>query len=156
MSSARGEWYGKLVGWREKTDWLPPLLARLILAAIFIQSGWGKLHNLSNVIDFFKSLGIPFPGIQAPFVAGVEFFGGLLILVGLLTPLASLLLAATMVVAILTARLGDVHSIGGFANLAEVSFLAMLLWLFWEGAGKVSVDYLLWGRRQPASGISPT
>src|SRR5262245_24200217 len=130
MSAAnRGAWYGQLEVWRQKTDWLPPLLARLILAVIFIQSGWGKLNNLSNVIDFFKSLGIPAPSLQAPFVAGVEFFGGILILLGLLTPLASFLLACTMVVAILTARLGDVHSIGGLANLAEISFLAMLLWL---------------------------
>jgi uncharacterized membrane protein YphA (DoxX/SURF4 family) len=51
------------------------------------------------------------------------------------------------VVAILTARLGDVHSIGALANLAEVSFLVMLLWLVWEGAGKASVDYF-WRRRK--------
>ena len=143
----RGAWLAKLEAWREKTDWLPPLLARLVLAIIFIQSGWGKLHNLSNVIEFFKTLGIPAPSLQAPFVAGVEFFGGILVLVGLLTPLAAFLLACTMVVAILTARLGDVHTIGGLANLAEVSFLVMLLWLVWEGAGKISLDYLLQRRR---------
>ncbi len=143
----RGAWLAKLEVWREKTDWLPPLLARLVLAIIFIQSGWGKLHNLSNVIEFFKTLGIPAPSLQAPFVAGVEFFGGILVLLGLLTPLAAFLLACTMVVAILTARLGDVHTIGGLANLAEVSFLVMLLWLVWEGAGKISLDYLLKRRR---------
>jgi putative oxidoreductase len=142
-----GGWLAKLEVWREKTDWLPPLLARFVLGVVFIQSGWGKLHNLSNVVEFFKTLGIPAPAIQAPFVAGVEFFGGILVLVGLLTPLTAFLLACTMVVAILTARLGDVHSIGALANLAEVSFLVMLLWLVWEGAGKASVDYL-WRRRR--------
>jgi putative oxidoreductase len=146
-STNRGAWLAKLEVWRETTDWLPPLLARLVLAVIFIQSGWGKLHNLSNVIDFFKTLGIPAPSLQAPFVAGVEFFGGILVLVGLLTPLAAFLLACTMVVAILTARLGDVHTLGALANLAEVSFLVMLLWLVWEGAGKVSLDHLLRQRR---------
>jgi putative oxidoreductase len=146
-STNRGAWLAKLEVWRETTDWLPPLLARLVLAVIFIQSGWGKLHNLSNVIEFFKTLGIPAPSLQAPFVAGVEFFGGILVLVGLLTPLAAFLLACTMVVAILTARLGDVHTLGALANLAEVSFLVMLLWLVWEGAGKVSLDYLFKRRR---------
>jgi putative oxidoreductase len=155
MSSTRGERFGKLAAWREKTDGLPPLLARLLLAIVFIQSGWGKLHNLSNVVDFFKSLGIPFPALQAPFVSGVEFFGGILVLVGLLTPLASFLLAGTMVVAIATARWSDVTSLGSFAALPEASYLIMLLWLVWDGAGKISLDHLFWRRRQP-SGISPT
>ena len=161
-SEKRGAWYAKLVAWREKTDGLPPLFARLILAIVFVQSGWGKLHNLSNTVDFFKQLGIPFPALQAPFVAGVELFGGLLILVGLLTPLASFLLAATMVVAIATARWSDVSSLGSFAALPEVSYLILLLWLFWEGAGRISVDHLLWRNprrapeRQPLPGISPT
>jgi putative oxidoreductase len=146
-STNRGAWLAKLEVWRETTDWLPPLLARLVLAVIFIQSGWGKLHNLSNVIEFFKTLGIPAPSLQAPFVAGVEFFGGILVLVGLLTPLAAFLLACTMVVAILTARLGDVHTVGALANLPEISFLVLLLWLVWEGAGRVSLDHLLWRRR---------
>ncbi|HEY0555151.1 MAG TPA: DoxX family protein [Thermoanaerobaculia bacterium] len=146
-SNDRGAWLAKLEAWREKTDWLPPLLARLVLAVIFIQSGWGKLHNLSNVVEFFKTLGIPAPGLQAPFVAGVEFFGGILVLVGLFTPLAAFLLAATMVVAILTARLGDAHTLGALANLPEISFLVLLLWLVWAGAGKISIDYLLRKRR---------
>jgi putative oxidoreductase len=149
MSAAnRGAWYGRLGAWREKTDGLPPLLARLLLAVVFVQSGWGKLHNLSNVVDFFQSLGIPFPALQAPFVAGVEFFGGLLVLGGLLTPPASFLLACTMVVAIATARWSDVTSLGSFAALPEASYLILLLWLVWNGAGKVSLDHLLWGRRR--------
>jgi len=150
-SEQRADWRGRLSVWRERTAWLPPLLARLVLAAIFVQSGWGKLHNLPQVVDFFKSLGIPAPALQAPFVAGVEFVGGLLLIVGLLTRLSAFLLAGTMVVAILTAKLSDVHSIGGFANLPEVSFLILLLWLVWEGAGKVSLDAWLARRRGTAA-----
>jgi putative oxidoreductase len=149
-SEQRAGWQGRLAVWRERTAWLPPLLARLVLAAIFVQSGWGKLHNLPQVIDYFKSLGIPAPALQAPFVAGVEFVGGLLLIVGLLTRLSAFLLAGTMAVAILTAKLSDVHSIGGFANLPEVSFLVLLLWLVWEGGGKASLDALIAGyRRKP-------
>jgi putative oxidoreductase len=146
-SEQRADWRGRLSVWRERTAWLPPLLARLTLAAIFVQSGWGKLHNLPQVIDFFKSLGIPAPALQAPFVAGVELVGGLLLIVGLLTRLSAFLLAGTMVVAILTAKLSDVHSIGGFANLPELSFFLLLIWLVWEGAGKASLDAWLARRR---------
>ena len=147
-SEQRAGWQGRLAVWRERTAWLPPLLARLMLAAIFVQSGWGKLHNLPQVVEFFKSLGIPAPSLQAPFVAGVEFVGGLLLLAGLLTRLSALFLAGTMVVAILTAKLSDVHSIGGFANLPEVSFLILLLWLVWEGAGRASLDAMIARRRR--------
>jgi len=150
-SEQRAGWQGRLEVWRERTAWLPPLLARLMLAAIFVQSCWGKLHNLPQVVEFFKTLGIPAPSLQAPFVAGVEFAGGLLLLVGLLTRLSALFLAGTMVVAILTAKLPDVHTIGGFANLPEVSFLILLLWLVWEGGGKASLDALIAGyRRKPS------
>ena len=41
--------------------WLPPTVARLTLGWIFLQSGWGKLHSLPKVIEFFRSLGIPAP-----------------------------------------------------------------------------------------------
>jgi putative oxidoreductase len=163
MSSARGEWFAKLSAWREKTDGLPPLFARIVLAIVFARSGWLKLHDLSSVVDYFRQLGIPAPGLQAPFVAGVELVGGVLILVGLFTPLASFLVACTMVVAIATARWSDVDSLASFANLQEVHYLALLLWLVWAGAGKLSLDHLVWGRKRPAaqgvalpSGISPT
>ena len=42
-----------------KASWLPPLLIRLCLAAVFIPSGWGKLHDLQKVTEFFAELGIP-------------------------------------------------------------------------------------------------
>ncbi|MFY9822829.1 MAG: DoxX family protein [Thermoanaerobaculia bacterium] len=146
-------WRGRLLAWREKTVWIPPLLARLALGIVFAESGWGKLHNLPKVVAFFTELGIPAPSIQAPFVACVEFAGGLLLLVGLFTPLAALLLAATMVVAIATAKMGDVHSIGDFVGLSEVAYLVLLMWLAWAGAGSVSLDGLI-GRRNQKGALS--
>jgi putative oxidoreductase len=144
----RAGWLGKLVAWREKTDWIPPLLARLTLGVIFAESGWGKLHNLPKVVAFFTELGIPAPSLQAPFVAGVEFVGGLLIFIGLFTRFAALPVSATMLVAIATAKMGDVHSIGDFVGLSEVAYFVLLMWLAWAGAGKVSIDGLLGRRNQ--------
>ena len=60
-------------------SWLPPLVAW-----VFLWSGWNKLHNLPQMIQNFTEWGIPYPNILTPFVSGVEFFGGLLLLLGLL------------------------------------------------------------------------
>lgn len=61
-------------------SWVPQTATRLALGWVFVQSGWGKLHNLENAIGYFDSLGIPATHLQAPFVAGVELVGGVLLL----------------------------------------------------------------------------
>src|SRR5579864_6037748 len=103
----------------EKFDWLPSLLSRISIGFIFIQSGWGKLHHLDKVIQFFTSLGIPAPQLQAPFVAGVELLGGSLVLLGFFTRVASVPLIGTMVVAILTPKRGDIHELGDLLFMPE-------------------------------------
>lgn len=124
-------------------DWLPGLLSRVTIGFIFIQSGWGKLHHLDKVVAFFASLGIPAPQLQAPFVAGVEFVCGTLVLLGLLTRIAAVPLIGTMVVAILTAKLKDVADLGDFFSLSEYLFIALLVWLIVKGAGAFSLDFIL-------------
>lgn len=123
--------------------WLPPTVARLGIGWIFVQSGWGKLHNLPKVIEYFTSLGIPAPQLQAPFVAGVEFVGGLLVLAGLFTRVGSVPLAATMVVALLTAKRADIASAADLFGTAEFLYLLGLGYLAAFGAGPISLDGLL-------------
>jgi putative oxidoreductase len=69
----------------------------------FVQTGWGKLHNLAKIMAFFASLNIPFPSFTAPLVSTLEFLGGLLLMLGLLSRPIALLLACNMVVAYWTA-----------------------------------------------------
>lgn len=52
------------------------LLVRLYWGWQFIQTGWGKLHNIPKIVNFFTTLGIPMPGVTAHFIAGLEFIGG--------------------------------------------------------------------------------
>src|ERR1700722_9072589 len=62
----------------------PFLLAvRLYWGWQFMQAGWGKLHDIGKVVSFFTNLGIPAPALNAYFVSGLEFAGGLLLLMGL-------------------------------------------------------------------------
>jgi putative oxidoreductase len=120
----------------------PPLLARLTLGIVFVESGWGKLHALDRVTAFFTELGIPFPGLQAPFVAATELVCGLLLLVGLATRWAALPLAATMIVAVLTAQRAQIGGVGDLAGLVEVAYLALLAGLAVHGGGALSIDGL--------------
>src|ERR1700748_3187420 len=70
----------------------PLLLAlRVYFFWQLFQTGQGKLSNIGKIIDFFKSLGIPAPEINAYFVSSLECFGGLLLVIGLASrPLAFL------------------------------------------------------------------
>ena len=122
---------------------LGPTLARLTVGLVFIGTGWGKLHTLPDVTDFFASLHIPLPGLNARVAAATEFFGGVLVLVGLCTRLAVLPMAFTMVIAILTAKRGDVHGLTDLVGFEEWSYLVFFLWLAVAGAGPLSLDRLI-------------
>lgn len=126
----------------------PFLLAvRLYWGWQLAQNGWGKLHNLSRVTDYFASLGLPAPGPTAAFVSSVELVGGILLAIGLLSRIFSLAIAIDMATAYATADRQALASVisdpGTFYAAAEYTFLfaAVLVLIF--GPGKISVDTLL-------------
>jgi putative oxidoreductase len=123
--------------------WLPPLFARLVVGWVFLWTGWTKLNNLPFMIKNFTEWGIPFPEITTPFVSGVEFVGGLLLLLGLFTRLAAAPLVIVMVVAIIAAKLGQVDSLETLLGFEEVAYMALFGWLAVAGPGPVSLDALL-------------
>jgi putative oxidoreductase len=130
-------------------SWLPQTIARVSIGWVFVQSGWGKLHNLSKVIEYFSSLGIPAPQLQAPFVASVELVGGLFILAGLFTRVVSVPLSVSMVVALLTAKSGDISSASDLFGTVEFLYLLVLGFLAAFGAGALSLDRILVRRFAP-------
>src|SRR5437879_6805586 len=103
----------------------------------------GKLHSLPQVTENFIGWGVPFPQLLAPFVSGVEFFGGLFLLVGLLTRLSAGALGITMIVAIASAKWAQVDSLETLLGFDEFEYLALFLWLAIAGAGPLSVDHWL-------------
>jgi len=131
----------------------PFLLAvRLYWGWQLIQSGWGKLHNLPKVTEFFASLGLPMPGLMAVFISCVEFFGGIFLAVGLLSRLTALLLTVNMVMAYVMADrealLSFLSDPDKFAAAAPFVFLVASLIVLTFGPGKISLDTLLL-RRYP-------
>jgi putative oxidoreductase len=125
---------------------IPPLLTRITMGHAFFLTGRGKLANFENTVEFFAAQNIPFPALNAAFVSRLEYYGGILLLVGLLTRIVAALLASTMVVALLTERAqffqswlptGDV----GPMDIDSWVFLLLLSWLVLYGPGILSLDY---------------
>ena len=129
----------------------PFLLAvRLYWGWQFAQTGWGKLGDIGKVTNFFTSLGIPAPALNAWFVSGLEFAGGILLILGLGSRLIALPLAIDMVVAYVTAdreALGKIFSDPDkFYAAAPYTFLFASLIVLLFGPGKYSLDAMLTSR----------
>lgn len=123
------------------------LAMRLYWGVNFFLSGWGKFQNIDKVIGFFKDLGIPFPEVNAYLTAGIECFGGLLLVIGLGSRLVAIPLAFTMVVALLTAHWSAVAHLwrdpDEFVRQAPFNFLLICLIIFAFGPGRFSLDAIL-------------
>jgi putative oxidoreductase len=126
----------------------PFLLAvRLYWGWQFAESGWGKLHRLGMMTDYFSSLHLPLPALTAASVSGLEFLGGLLLILGLGSRPIGLLLGLAMSVAYLTAERQARTSI--FSNPTRFynadpytfGFAALLVLVF--GPGRFSLDFLI-------------
>jgi len=125
-----------------------PLLTRITLGHAFFLTGRGKLANFDTFVSFLTDQGVPMPVMNAHVVARLEYYGGMLLVVGLLTRLVALALAGTMVVALLTERqqffeswrfTGEV----GPTDIPSFVFLVLLLWLVLFGPGVVSFDAVI-------------
>src|SRR5260370_11922821 len=78
------------------------LLVRLYWGWQLVESGWGKLHNLEKVTEFFTSLNLPMPGQMAVLISCLEFFGGIFLAIGLLSRITALALTVNMIIAYVT------------------------------------------------------
>ena len=140
---------GLLLRLAERLAFLPSLLTRLVIGQAFFLTGRGKLANFENTVSFFSGLGIPMPELNAAFVSRLEYYGGMLLIVGLLTRLVAALLGSTMIVALMTAdKEGFLNALRGIgeAGLTDVTpfvYGIFLLWLLLAGPGLLSLDTLL-------------
>lgn len=139
-----------------KLTWIGPLLVRVAVGLVFVTTGWGKLHDLDTVTEFFRSLGIPAAGFQAVLVSSIELVGGLMLIAGLGTRIASMLLVGVMAVALWTAKRGELHGVVELAGTIEVAYLVMFVWLAVYGAGAASLDHLIRKRLASAPSLAPS
>lgn len=124
------------------------LLARVAVAYGFYEPAMQKWSDIDSVATWFGSIGIPLPTLNAYMAATTEIVGVVLLTLGLFTRLISLPLMVVMVVAIVTVHLPNGFSAG--ENGFEIPLYYMLfLGIFASfGAGKFSLDHLLFGEDQ--------
>jgi putative oxidoreductase len=135
------------------------LFVRLYWGVQLTQNGWGKLHNLARVTEFFGSLGLPAPGPTATFVATVEFTGGILLIIGLFSRFIGLVLTIDMTMAYVfgdrEALLSIFSDPGKFYVADPYTFLFAALVILIFGPGMFALDtYLL--RRFPYPASTPS
>jgi len=130
--------------------WLQPVLLLVVRGWwgwSFFLTGKGKLMNLDKTTEFFASLNLPLPRLNAILAGSTECFGGLLLLFGLCSRLASVPLIFTMFVAYATADKEALHAIFSdpdkFTAATPFLFLFACLIVFAFGPGKLSLDELV-------------
>lgn len=116
------------------------LLARILLAWIFIVSGWGKVSDYAGTVGYMQAMGVS--ASLLPLVIFAELGGGLAILFGFQARVAALGLAVfSLLTAFMFHSANDMNNAINFMkNLGLAGgFLALAL----LGAGKLSIDYLI-------------
>ncbi|MCS6173709.1 HvfX family Cu-binding RiPP maturation protein [Shewanella baltica] len=112
--------YQKLLNMSRYFDGIAPLALRIYLAPVLMQAGYNKLAHFDDTVAWFANpnwgLGLPMPAVMAGLAAGTEFFGAILLLLGLATRLISIPLMVTMLVAAFT-----VHWPNGWLAIADGS-----------------------------------
>jgi putative oxidoreductase len=121
------------------------LLARVLLAALFVIFGWGKLTGFSGTVALMATLNLPVPTIAAVVVVVMEFFVGIAIVIGFYTrPLAVLLALYTLATAFIGHHywtLPDAERVANMINFYKnISIVGGLLLLGITGAGRYSID----------------
>ncbi|MBI4852849.1 MAG: DoxX family protein [Acidobacteria bacterium] len=123
------------------------LSLRLFWGWQFFLTGKGKLMNLDKTTEFFSSLNIPMPELNAMMAGSIECFGGLLLMLGLGSRLISFPLASTMIVAYMTAHIEEVKNIytnpDAFITADPFLFLLTSIIVLVFGGGFFSLDTVI-------------
>jgi putative oxidoreductase len=122
---------------------------RVVLGFLFAAHGWQKFNEwtIAGTQAAFTQMGVPAANISAPLVAGLELAGGIALILGVLTRVVAALLAVNMIGALFLvhASAGVFADKGGYELVLLLGAAALALAL--TGAGRVSVDRLLFGRK---------
>lgn len=136
-----------LIDWPQRVaqhlQWFAPLFARVVVGWVFMWTGWAKLTHLPIVTENFVGWGVPYPELLAPFVSGIEFFGGMFLLLGLLTRISAGALGVVMIIAVRAAKWEDIDSLLTLLGFEEIMYLAIFMWLAIAGPGPIAIDRVL-------------
>ena len=114
------------------------LIARILMAYIFIVAGWGKITAYSATVGYMESMGVP--GAMLPLTILVEFGGGLALLFGFQARFAAFGLGVFSLITAFLFHGGEADAINFMKNFAMAGGLFFLML---HGAGKLSLDHLI-------------
>lgn len=143
MQSASLRFAESLLARLSRTEWLGPLLLRLVFGYFWLETGWAKLHNLEFFAGRFVEWGIPWPMLSATVSGATDLIGGALLIIGLGTRLAAIPMIINMLVALAVVVLPTITTFNEFVELDEVLYVCVLFWLLMAGPGKASLDHVL-------------
>ena len=138
-------------GWPVLAD-LAPFVARIAVGAMFFLSGFYKLFTAKSAEKMQQTMveaGIAAPRKTARFVSACEFLFGALLILGLFTSLAALVLFVISLVALVTVtgKTAEGTSFGyrlsSYLDLPETLLMVILAWLVAAGPGMLSLDWVL-------------
>lgn len=139
-------WHGKFFHFVDYLQHPFLLFVRLYWGIQLLQSGWGKLHHLDKVTEYFTTLNLPGPHQMAIFISCIEFFGGLFLALGLLSRVTSVVLTINLIMAYVIGDREALFSIFSdpdkFAAAAPYVFLIASLIVLVFGPGIFSLDAL--------------
>ncbi|NOY50487.1 MAG: DoxX family protein [Chlorobi bacterium] len=122
---------------------LPLFFMRIVLAYGFWGPAMMKWNNIDGIIEWFDSMGMPMPALNAYLSASTEMAGVILLSLGLFTRLISIPLMVVMLVAIFTVHYSNGFEAGNNGFEIPLYYLLMLLSLTIYGGGKISIDYVI-------------
>jgi len=125
----------------ESTAPYASLVGRLLIAALFVLSGWGKIGGYAATQGYMHSAGVP--GGVLPLVILLELGGGIAIVAGFYTRLVALLLAGFCILAALLFHAGSADMMQQIMFLKNLGLAGGFLFLVANGAGRLSVDHLV-------------
>jgi putative oxidoreductase len=117
------------------------LAGRVLIASLFVLSGWSKIGSYAAMQGYMQSVGVP--GALLPLVIAVEVGGGLAVIAGFYTRVAALLLAGFSILAALLFHAGSHDQIQQIMFLKNLGLAGGFLFLVANGAGPLSVEHWL-------------
>ena len=124
------------------------LFARFALAYGFYTPALTKWNNFDTTVEWFASLGIPFASLATLLTASIEIMGVVLLVLGLFTRLITMPLMFVMLVATLTVHLSNGFSVANNGFEIPLYYFLFLSILVSHGAGKFSLDFLIFGKER--------
>ena len=138
--------YSEFTRLSEYLQSLSLLLARFAVAYGFYEPAMMKWNDINAVGEWFGSMGMPFPLLNAYMAATTEIVGVVLLTLGLMTRAISIPLIVVMIVAIVTVHLPNGFSAGANGYEIPLYYMLFLMIFLSHGAGKFSLDRVLFGK----------